>query len=311
MAVTAEAVKMLRERTGAGMMECKKALVEANGDLDAAAEADAQGRPGEGRQEGVARRRRRRDRARALRRRQACGDRRSELRDRLRGAREGLPAVRQRKVAKVVLGEGAGRPGSAGRGAGSTAASRSKSAPRADRQDRREHQRASLHAWSKRRPWSALPARHAHRRAGGDEVRRRGGRQGHRDARGRDQPELRVVRASAGRRSGARSAKCSSSRPRKDPKKAGKPPEMVEKIVEGKVRKWLDEITLLGQPFVKDDKQTVEQYLKKAGGEVLRSCATRSAPASRRSRKILPRRCAKQVESFKAPPDGDNNKPKH
>ena len=38
MAVTAEAVKALRERTGAGMMECKKALVEANGDLDAAAE---------------------------------------------------------------------------------------------------------------------------------------------------------------------------------------------------------------------------------------------------------------------------------
>jgi len=38
MAVTAEAVKALRERTGAGMMECKKALVEANGDLEAATE---------------------------------------------------------------------------------------------------------------------------------------------------------------------------------------------------------------------------------------------------------------------------------
>ncbi len=38
MTITAEAVKQLRERTGAGMMECKKALVEANGDLDAAAE---------------------------------------------------------------------------------------------------------------------------------------------------------------------------------------------------------------------------------------------------------------------------------
>src|SRR3954454_4927261 len=38
MAVTAEAVKVLRERTGAGMMECKKALVETNGDLEAAAE---------------------------------------------------------------------------------------------------------------------------------------------------------------------------------------------------------------------------------------------------------------------------------
>ncbi|HUO82083.1 MAG TPA: translation elongation factor Ts [Gammaproteobacteria bacterium] len=38
MAVTAQLVKTLRERTGAGMMECKRALVEANGDLDRAVE---------------------------------------------------------------------------------------------------------------------------------------------------------------------------------------------------------------------------------------------------------------------------------
>ena len=38
MSIPADAVKQLRERTGAGMMECKKALVETNGDLDAAAE---------------------------------------------------------------------------------------------------------------------------------------------------------------------------------------------------------------------------------------------------------------------------------
>src|SRR5579862_5634312 len=38
MNITAESVKQLRERTGAGMMECKKALVETKGDLDAAAE---------------------------------------------------------------------------------------------------------------------------------------------------------------------------------------------------------------------------------------------------------------------------------
>jgi len=39
MTITASMVKELRERTGAGMMECKKALVETGGDLDAAAEA--------------------------------------------------------------------------------------------------------------------------------------------------------------------------------------------------------------------------------------------------------------------------------
>src|ERR1700741_1107114 len=38
MNITAETGKKLRERTGAGMMECKKALVETQGDLDAAAE---------------------------------------------------------------------------------------------------------------------------------------------------------------------------------------------------------------------------------------------------------------------------------
>jgi elongation factor Ts len=38
MSITADKVKQLRERTGAGMMECKKALVETQGDLDAAAE---------------------------------------------------------------------------------------------------------------------------------------------------------------------------------------------------------------------------------------------------------------------------------
>ena len=38
MSIPADAVKQLRERTGAGMMECKKALVETKGDLDAAAE---------------------------------------------------------------------------------------------------------------------------------------------------------------------------------------------------------------------------------------------------------------------------------
>ncbi|MDY3991743.1 MAG: elongation factor Ts, partial [Lachnospiraceae bacterium] len=38
MAVTAKMVKDLREQTGAGMMDCKKALSETNGDMDAAVE---------------------------------------------------------------------------------------------------------------------------------------------------------------------------------------------------------------------------------------------------------------------------------
>ncbi|WP_025869709.1 translation elongation factor Ts [Methylobacillus glycogenes] len=45
-------------------------------------------------------------------------------------------------------------------------------------------------------------------------------------------------------------------------KEAGKPEAMLEKIAEGTVQKYLKEVTLLSQPFVKDDKQTIEQLLK-------------------------------------------------
>ncbi len=45
-------------------------------------------------------------------------------------------------------------------------------------------------------------------------------------------------------------------------KEAGKPEAMLEKIAEGTVQKFLKEVTLLNQPFVKDDKVTIEQLLK-------------------------------------------------
>ena len=49
---------------------------------------------------------------------------------------------------------------------------------------------------------------------------------------------------------------------------SGKPANIVEKMVEGSVQKFLKEVTLLGQPFVKDDKLTVEQLLKARGASV-------------------------------------------
>jgi len=52
-------------------------------------------------------------------------------------------------------------------------------------------------------------------------------------------------------------------------KESGKPPEIVAKMVEGGINKFLAEITLLGQPFVKDDKLTVEKMLAAAGSKVL------------------------------------------
>jgi elongation factor Ts len=45
---------------------------------------------------------------------------------------------------------------------------------------------------------------------------------------------------------------------------SGKPPEIVAKMVEGSVQKYLKEVSLLNQTFVKNDKQSVEQMLKAA-----------------------------------------------
>ena len=44
-------------------------------------------------------------------------------------------------------------------------------------------------------------------------------------------------------------------------KESGKPEEIAKKMVEGALNKFVGEITLMGQPFVKDDKQSVEKYL--------------------------------------------------
>ena len=43
---------------------------------------------------------------------------------------------------------------------------------------------------------------------------------------------------------------------------SGKPANIVEKMVDGSVQKYLKEVTLMGQPFVKDDKQSIESLLK-------------------------------------------------
>lgn len=51
-------------------------------------------------------------------------------------------------------------------------------------------------------------------------------------------------------------------------KEAGKPEAMLEKIADGTVQKFLKEVTLLSQIFVKDDKFTIEQLLKSRGASV-------------------------------------------
>jgi elongation factor Ts len=53
-------------------------------------------------------------------------------------------------------------------------------------------------------------------------------------------------------------------------KDSGKPPEIIEKMVDGRLQKFLSEITLLGQPFVKDPDTKVGKLLKNAGASVRR-----------------------------------------
>ncbi|MGZ5224648.1 MAG: translation elongation factor Ts, partial [Burkholderiales bacterium] len=49
---------------------------------------------------------------------------------------------------------------------------------------------------------------------------------------------------------------------------SGKPANIVDKMVEGAVSKFLKDVTLLGQPFVKNDKQTIADLLKSNGASV-------------------------------------------
>ncbi len=49
---------------------------------------------------------------------------------------------------------------------------------------------------------------------------------------------------------------------------SGKPPEIIEKMIQGRLNKFLAEITLLDQPFVKDQDQTVSKLLSNAGRSV-------------------------------------------
>jgi elongation factor Ts len=122
-----------------------------------------------------------------------------------------------------------------------------------DRQDRREHVLPPLPALGQRRRPGHLPARHPHRR-GRRVRRRRRGRQGRGDAHRRHEARGPDLRRRAGR----------PDRPERSVAEAkaaesGKPAEIVAKMVEGSVQKYLKEVSLLDQVFVKaaDGKQTV------------------------------------------------------
>jgi elongation factor Ts len=267
MAVTAEAVKLLRERTGAGMMECKKALVETNGDLDAAAElmrkaglAKADKKAARIAAEGVIVIERSPDARRAAIVEVNCET------DFV--AREQDFRSFAANVAKLVLEH---RPASLEALSALSLANDSS----VDETRRALIAKIGENVGVRRFELLEAPAvigSYLHGSRIGALVAMKSGDEAVAKDIAMHVAAINPARVSAAEVPADDVAKERAifvEQAKADPKTAGKPQEIVDKIVEGKVRKWLSEITLLGQPFVKDDKQTVEQYLKNAGGEVV------------------------------------------
>jgi len=303
--ITAEAVKTLRERTGAGMMECKKALVEANGDLDAAAEMM--------RKAGLAKADKKASRVAAegviVIERAADGKRAAIVEVNCETdfvAREGDFQRFASAVAKAALAKRPADLEALG------------SAPLEAGQSVDETRRALIakigENISVRRfqliEAPAVVGSYLHGTRIGALVAMKSGDEAVAKDIAMHVAAINPARVSAAEVPADEVAKERSifvEQAKSDPKSSGKPQDIVEKIVEGKVRKWLNEITLLGQPFVKDDKQSVEQYLKKAGGEVLSIVRYEVGAGIEKKQEDFAEEVRKQVESMKAPPAGKSH----
>jgi elongation factor Ts len=260
MNITADAVKQLRERTGAGMMECKKALVETKGDLDAAAELM--------RKTGLAK-----------------ADKKAT-----RVAAEGTVAI-ERSGSDATLVEVNCETDFVARSdefqgfARDVAVAALKAAPSSleelllashDGSTLDERRRALIAKIGENiavrrfvRVSSPGPlGTYIHGTRIGSVVALQGGD----DALARD-IAMHVAAANpayidagdvpADQLDKEREILTEQTRGEK------KPPDIIAKMVEGRLRKYLAEITLLGQPFVKDEDTTVEKLVKKAGAKVL------------------------------------------
>ncbi len=259
MNITADTVKQLRERTGAGMMECKKALVETQGDLDAAAELM--------RKSGLAK-----------------ADKKAA-----RGGAEGTVAVERAGNTAVLVevncetdfvargDEFLGFARSVARAALEKApadvnalVALSSGASTLDEQRRvliaKIGENISVRRFARVTSQGALGA-YIHGGRIGALVALKGGD----EALARDLA-MHVTAANPAYidAAGVPSAVLDKEREilAEQTKAEKKPPEIVAKMVEGRLRKYLAEITLVGQPFVKDPDTTVEKLLKASGATV-------------------------------------------
>jgi elongation factor Ts len=263
MNITAEAVKQLRERTGAGMMECKKALVETKGDLDAAAELM--------RKQGLAK-----------------ADKKAT-----RVAAEGVVALARggdgRTAALVevncetdfvareqdfrAFAQAVAQCALALRPADLAALGEARLASGESVEERRRNLIAKIGENISVRRFAVLSSPghlggYVHGTRIGALVALEGG-----TASLAHDLAMHVAASNPRYLSAAQVPAEVVAKEREiltsQAQGEGKPPEIVAKMVEGRLRKVLGEITLGGQPFVKDPDLTVEKLLKDAGARVL------------------------------------------
>jgi elongation factor Ts len=263
MNITADSVKQLRERTGAGMMECKKALVESSGDLDAAAEIM--------RKSGLAKADKKAARVAAEGRIAFAGsaDGKSGVLVEVNCetdfvAREGDFVAFADAVAAQALKSGATE---------AAAVLAEKGADGATLEERRRGLVAKIGENITVRRLARVVAPGAlgsylHGTRIGAIVALEGG-----DAALAKDLAMHVAAINPQYTDSGQVPAEQLAKEREilvaQAAGEGKPPAIVEKMVEGRLRKYLAEITLVGQPFVKDPDVTVEKLLKQAAAKVV------------------------------------------
>jgi elongation factor Ts len=266
MNITADSVKQLRERTGAGMMECKKALVETQGDLDAAAElmrktglAKADKKAARVAAEGTVAILRAGNRAVLVE--VNCETDFVARSDEFQGFARG--------VAEVALAQaGAAQAGAASDLAGLMAAKQGESSLEEQRRAliAKIGENITVRRFTVVTSPGALGS-YVHGGRIGALVALKGGD----EALARDLAMHVAAANPAYVDAGAVPAAVLEKERAilaEQTKGEKKPPEIIAKMVEGRLRKYLAEITLVGQPFVKDPDVTVEKLLKNSGATV-------------------------------------------
>ena len=268
MSVTAETVRQLRERTGAGMMECKKALVETSGDLDAAAELM--------RKQGLAKADKKASRvaAEGVIATAAAADGKSAVLVEINCETDFVARGDDftgfaKEVAAAAL---AGKP------AGVEALSGLKLASGETVDEKRRALIAKIGENISVRRFeriesTGLLGSYLHGTRIGALVAIEGG-----DSQLARDLAMHVAASNPMYLAASDVPEADRAKERdirvemlkNDEKNKGKPENILLKIVEGGLNKWLSEITLLGQPFVKDDKLSIEKLLAGAKAKVVR-----------------------------------------